>query len=166
MKQYPRETILQIPNNKAFKIIRGTVTKRINNKIITSHKDNEILLNITPLYTYQTEQITTGIFLELDSTLLNNYILKQTIQIELLLINDPIIKFTRYLYYKYLEKQVLCFYLEIKIKDLANNLKIEKRQLSTIITYLEKENIITKNNKLFIINNLQKLIELAYKKDY
>jgi len=51
------------------------------------------------------------------------------------------------------------------LKELSEYLKIEKRQLSKIITHLITINIISKQNKLIIIQNLNKLINISYSKD-
>lgn len=168
MNRYLTGTIL-IPKNtyitKAFKIKKGIITKRLENKIIKTYRDNQTILleqiDTISIYSYHIEQLTIGEWIDLDIDLLKKQAYDQNIHLELLLIDDPIIKVSRYIYYKYIEKQVLCFYLDIKIKDLAAYLKIENRQLSKIITYLIEINVISKQNKLIIIHNLQKLEKIA-----
>lgn len=171
MHKYLTGTILIEENTyitKAFKIIKGTISKRLNNNIIKVYKNTTILLEMidkTSIYSYHIEELTLGEWIDFDMDLLKEQHFKQSIHLELLLLNDPILKVTRYIYYKYIEKQVLCFYLEIKMKDLSDHLKIEKRQLSKIITYLINTNIISKQNKLIIIQDLLKLKNLVFSKD-
>jgi len=172
MEKYLRGTIIIKENTyitKAFKITKGTISKRINNNIIEIYKNNQTILleyidNIS-IYSYIAEELTIGEWIDLDIDLLKKQTQTQNIHLELLLINDPIIKVSRFIYYKYIEKQVLCFYLEMTLKELSEYLKIEKRQLSKIITHLITINIISKQNKLIIIQNLNKLINISYSKD-
>lgn len=178
MEKYLRNTTIIKKDNKVtkvFKIIKGTISKRIHNSIITTYKQDEIIaveyLNSESEYDYITEELTIGNWLNYEQITTENinYLLNtistKNRQIELLLINDPIIAFSRYIYYLHLEKKVDCFYLDKTISDLALYLKIEKRQLSKIITLLITENIITKNNKLIIIKDSLKLKQNAFKKD-
>lgn len=176
MNTYLRNTVIISKNThifKAFKITKGTITKRINNFIILTYKANDIValeyINELSDYDYYTEELTTGIWMDYDQILkeklLINIIKTKNIHIELLSINDPIIAISRYIYYLYLEKKVDCFYLDKSISELSIYLKIEKRQLSKIITFLISEEIISRNNKLIIIQNLDKLKSLAFRID-
>ena len=151
MEKYLRGTVIIKENTyitKAFKITKGIISKKINNNIIKTYKDNQTILleyiDTISIYSYTAEELTIGEWIDLDIDSLKKQTQTQNIHLELLSINDPIIKVSRFIYYKYIEKQVLGFYLEMTLKELSDYLKIEKRQLSKIITHLITINIISK----------------------
>ena len=178
MQKYLRGTKIITKNsliNKLFKIEKGTIAEYLNNQKITTYSKGDILpieyYKKNSIYDYISLELTTGIWINdyninTINEILSNKIIEQKRQLELLLINDPTIKLARFIYYKYIDKQVLSFYLDMKIKELSEFLKVKKREISETISLFTSKKILTKNNNLFIIHNLEMLIFEAFKNDY
>ena len=74
MEKYLRNTTIIKKDNKVtkvFKIIKGTISKRIHNSIITTYKQDEIIaveyLNSESEYDYITEELTIGNWLNYEN---------------------------------------------------------------------------------------------------
>ncbi len=91
---------------------------------------------------------------------------EKKIQVELLLIQDPVIKLSRYFLYEHLNKKTESFYITLSISELSTYLNISKTTLSETLNFLETRHILAKHNKLFNILNLEKLEAYAYHMDY
>lgn len=91
---------------------------------------------------------------------------EKKIQVELLLIQDPVIKLSRYFLYEHLNKKTESFYITLSISELSTYLNISKTTLSETLHFLETRQILAKHNKLFNILNLEKLEAYAYHIDY
>lgn len=87
-------------------------------------------------------------------------------QTELLLLNDPITKVARFLYFEYLNNQTASFYITLSIGDLSFYLHISKKELSEVLKYFESSEILSKHNMLFNILNKEKLEKIAYQKEF
>lgn len=160
------KTKILLKSEYVIKIEKGTIIELINNKIVKTYKKgNYIFYN--NIYTYITQELTIISYLSLNQIWNNLYynkilneILKQKLQIDILKKQDSLTKITTYLYLKYLEKNIPTFYID-KIETLSSELNIKKREISNNFSFLIKTNIITKQNKLIIINNLEKLKSLT-----
>lgn len=176
MKQYFRNEIIIKKNtqiNQVFKIVKGHI---INAKQTRIYKPNDYLFieqifyNPKTLDDYIALDLVAGEWINKDEIKNDFYIIlskmyqQEKNHNELLSINDPLIKFSRYLYFEYQNKQITSFYLTMGIKDLATYLNISN--LSEILHFLVNQKIITKHNKLFNILDIDKLEELAYRNDY
>lgn len=178
MKTYLRNEIIIKKNayiNQIFKITKGHVTNRKKTQIYQP-KDylflDQIFLNPYTLDEYYALDFVSGqwidkqdIPLEYISILSKMYQEKKN-QVELLLIQDPLIKLSRYLFFEYINKKTESFYITLSISELSIYLNITKDKLSEMIHFLESRQILAKHNKLFNILNITKLEEYAYHKDY
>ncbi len=87
---------------------------------------------------------------------------KEKAQNELLKIDDPIIKLSRYLYYQYEENKLLSFYLTITIEQLCYDIHLKHQDFLQSIAFLENTKVIKRGGKLMNIINLQKLKDYAF----
>lgn len=178
MKTYLRNEIIIEKNafiNQIFKITKGHITNRKKTQVYQP-KDyvflDQIFLNPYTLDEYYALDLVAvewidkqDIQLEYFSILSQMYQEKK-IQVELLLIQDPVIKLSRYFLYEHLNKKTESFYITLSISELSTYLNISKTTLSETLHFLETRHILAKHNKLFNILNLEKLEAYAYHMDY
>ncbi|MDE5546174.1 MAG: hypothetical protein K2I88_01790 [Anaeroplasmataceae bacterium] len=178
MKTYLRNEIIITKNayiNQIFKITKGHIT----NKRKTENygpKDylflDQIFYNPYTLDEYYALDLVAGEWIDkcdIDTSyfpILSKMIQEKKNQTELLLLNDPITKLSRYLYFEYLNNKTESFYITLSISDLSFYLHINKNSLSEVLKYLESKEIVSKHNKLFNILNIKKLETLAYQKEF
>ncbi|MDE6241908.1 MAG: hypothetical protein K2M08_05780 [Anaeroplasmataceae bacterium] len=178
MKTYLRNEIIITKNayiNQIFKITKGHIT---NTRKTESYgpKDylflDQIFYNPYTLDEYYALDLVAGEWIDkcdIDTSyfpILSKMIQEKKNQTELLLLNDPITKISRYLYFEYLNNKTESFYITLSISDLSIYLNLNKSTLSETLKYLESKEIISKHNKLFNILNIKKLEMLAYQTEY
>lgn len=95
-------------------------------------------------------------------TILAKQIIKEKAHNELLQINDPIIKMSRYLYYEFEARKLYTFYLTITIENLCQSLSISHQHFLEALSFLENKKIISRKNKLINLLNLPKLKFYAF----
>ncbi|MDE6407393.1 MAG: hypothetical protein K2K48_01140 [Anaeroplasmataceae bacterium] len=178
MKTYLRNEIIITKNayiNQIFKITKGHITNKRKTETY-GPKDylflDQIFYNPYTLDEYYALDLVAGEWIDkcdIDMNyfpILSKMIQEKKNQTELLLLNDPITKLSRYLYFEYLNNKTESFYITLSISDLSFYLHINKNSLSEVLKYLESKEIISKHNKLFNILNTKKLETLAYQKEF
>lgn len=178
MKTYFRNDIIQEKHthiSKIFKIIKGHITTRRKTKIYQANDYlflDQIFYNPYTLDDYIALDLVTGIWIEkteLDVSyfeILSKMLQEEKNHAELLQIIDPNTRFTRYLYFEYLNHKTESFYLTYSMGEAATYLCLKKADLAFAIHQLEHQQIIAKHNKLFNILNVKKLEDRAYLPDY
>ncbi len=178
MKTYLRNEIIIEKNafiNQIFKITKGHITNRKKTQIYQP-KDylflDQIFLNPYTLDEYYALDLVSGEWIDKQDIhmeyfhILSEMYQEKKNQVELLLIQDPIIKLSRYLFFEYINKKTESFYITLSIAELSIYLNIPKATLSETLHFLETRQILAKHNKLFNILNLEKLEAYAYHIDY
>lgn len=178
MKTYLRNEIIIVKNafiNQIFKITKGHITNKRKTEIY-GPKDylflDQIFYNPYTLDEYYALDLVAGEWIDkcdIDMNyfpIISKMIQEKKNQTELLLLNDPITKLSRYLYFEYLNNKTESFYITLSISDLSSYLNINKNNFSEALKYLESKEIISKHNKLFNILNIKKLETLAYQKEF
>lgn len=177
MKTYLRNEIIYPKNSyihQVFKIIKGHITTKEKN-IIYKPNDylflDQIFYNPISLTEYIALDLVVGEWIDKEQIDMSYFLLLSKMyqekknQTELLLIQDPITKIARYLYFEYQNKKTESFYLTLSITELSAYLNISKANISEAIHFLNSREIIAKHNQLFNILNIKKLEEYAYIKD-
>ena len=178
MKTYLRNEIIITENayiNQIFKITKGHIT----NKRKTENygpKDylflDQIFYNPYTLDEYIALDLVAGEWIDkcdIDLSyfsILSKKLQEKKNQVELLLIQDPIIKVSRYFYFEYINNKTESFYITLSIKELAMYLNITSNTLSETLQFLKSKQILDKHNKLFNIINSSLLKKYAYHKDW
>ena len=177
MKNYFRNEVVVkkgIYINQVFKIVKGHIVDEAKTKI---YKPNDYLLleyiylNSFSSTNYIALDRVSGIWLDkkdIDLSyfqIISKMYLEEKNHTELLLIKDELTRLTRYLFFEYLNNQLLSFYLSLSQSDLANYLNITPKNLSYYLNFLKSKNIIAKHNQLYNILDLKQLELYAYTKD-
>lgn len=163
--------------NNCFHLITGLVAEQKENTIIYYYQPNEyiyltdLFTNTTATSNYIALQNSTGYWLTKTEILnqSNQYLTLLSLQIqkekalnELLQINDPITKISRYLYYEFESKKLYSIYITMTIDLLCQWLAISHQNLLDALRFLENKQIISKKNKLINLINLSKLKFYAF----
>lgn len=177
MKTYLRDEIIIQKNvyiNQIFKITKGHITNKRKTEIY-GPKDylflDQVFYNPYTLDEYYALDFVAGEWIDkkdLDTRyfpILSKMYQEKKNQTELLLLQDPITKLSRYLLFEYQNKKTESFYITLSIAELSVYLNITKESLSETIHFLISRKIIAKHNKLFNILNIQQLNNYAYIKD-
>lgn len=179
-KQYFRGTTL-IQNgyicSKCYQIQTGIIEEKKENQVINIYKAgdyillNELLTSTCTTSTFIAKQNCSGVWISKTEILENarTYLSVLASQVqkvkkyyELLQIQEPIVKISRYLFYEYELKNLSVIYLTITIEQLCKNLSIKHSNLLETFTFLENKNVIARKNKLINIINVQKLKFYAF----
>ena len=178
MKNYFRNEIIIKENeylDKVFEIIKGNILEENTNRIYSKGDllfIDKIYYNSYATSNYLSLNLVSGKWINKNEittkhlSILANMYQSEKIHNELLLINDPLIKVSKYLLYEYKNKKTQSFYIDKSLSDLAIYLNINKKSLSDSINHLISKQIIAKHNKLFNIINITQLNKQAYLKDY
>ena len=178
MKTYLRNEIIIQKNvyiNQIFKITKGHITNRRKTEIYKSNDYlflDQIFYNSYTLDEYYALDMVAGEWIDKQNIDMNYFSILSTMyqekknQTELLLLQDPIIKVSRYLFFEYQNKKTESFYITLSITELSVYLNMTKESLSDSIQFLKNQNIIAKHNKLFNIINITLLEKQAYQKDW
>lgn len=173
MKLYLTNSIVKHKNeyiNKILFIEKGIILEEKTKKIFKEHSYiflEYIHLNkmTTSNYIAKTMTIVKWIdFEDIDlsiNKILSYELYKTKKHNDLLLIKDPYIKISRYIYYEYEFKGAPSFYI-LALKELAIYLSISLSNVSSAINYLINKKIISKHNKLINILNIKSLEEQAF----
>ncbi|MDE5715861.1 MAG: hypothetical protein K2I42_07020 [Anaeroplasmataceae bacterium] len=178
MKTYFRnETIIKKNTyiNQIFQITKGHITNKKGTEIYKP-KDylflDQIFYNPYTLDDYIALDLVAGQWIdksEIDFSyfsILSQILLEKKNHVELLLIQDPIIKVSRYILFEYRNKKTESFYFTFSIAELAIFLNLRKETLSQTLLFLKDKKIIDKHNKLLNIINLSLLEKYAYRLDW
>lgn len=178
MKTYLRNEIIIQKNvyiNQIFKISKGHI---INKKHTEFYKPNDYLFldqifcNSYTLDDYIAVDLVAGEWIDKNDIDMSYFLILSTMyqekknQVELLLLQDPITKLSRYLYFEFINKKTESFYITLSIAELSVFLNISKDKLSEVIQFLKNKRIIDKHNKLFNIINISLLEQYAYRSDW
>lgn len=177
MAKYLTNTIIKHKNeyiDKLFYIEKGIVLEKTTNKIYNEHSYiflNYIYQRQYSISDYITKSLVIGSWVDfnnLDISFINimsssiNKLIKHN---EILMLSDPLIKLSRYIYYEYLTKENVSFYIP-SIKELSIYLNVNHKDLSHYLTHLINLNIVSKHNKLLTILNIKSLEDKAFLLDY
>lgn len=178
MKTYLRNETIIIKDayiNQIFKITKGHIANKSKTQI---YKPNDyvfldqIFYNPYTLDEYIALDLVVGEWIDkcdIDITyfpILSQMYQEKRNQVELLLIQNPIIKVSRYLYFEYMNNKTESFYIILSMKDLALYLNLSLELLSQTLKFLKSKQILDKHNKLFNIINIDLLKKYAYHKDW
>lgn len=178
MKTYLRNETIITENayiNQIFKITKGHITNKRKTETY-GPKDylflDQIFYNPYTLDEYYALDLVAGEWIDKCDIDLSYFLIlskrfqEKKNQVELLLIQDPIIKVSRYFYFEYLNNKTDSFYITLSIKDLALYLNLSSDTLSETLQFLKSKQILDKHNKLFNIINVNLLRKYAYHKDW
>lgn len=177
MKTYLRNEIIIQKNvyiNQIFKITKGHITNRRKTEIYKSNDYlflDQIFYNSYTLDEYYALDMVAGEWIDKQNIDMNYFPIlsskyqEKKNQTELLLLQDPIIKVSRYLFFEYQNNKTESFYITLSIAELSVYLNISKSSLSETIHFLISKQIIAKHNHLFNILDIIKLENYAYIKD-
>ncbi|MDE7106125.1 MAG: hypothetical protein K2O22_03070, partial [Anaeroplasmataceae bacterium] len=159
MKTYLRNETIITENayiNQIFKVTKGHITNKRKTEIY-GPKDylflDQIFYNPYTLDEYYALDLVAGEWIDkcdIDLcyfSILSKRFQEKKNQVELLLIQDPIIKVSRYFYFEYLNNKTDSFYITLSIKDLALYLNISSDTLSETLQFLKSKQILDKHNK-------------------
>ncbi len=163
--------------NNCFHLLTGLVAEQKENTIVSYYQPNDYIY-LTELFTTTTAtssyialQNSSGYWLTKTEilnqsnqylTLLSMQIQKEKALNELLQINDPITKVSRYLFYEFESKKLYTIYITMTIELLCQWLAISHQNLLSALRFLENKQIISKKNKLINLINLSKLKFYAF----
>lgn len=179
-KQYTRGSLF-IPQgyicSQCFLIQTGIIEELKEKKQIKQYKSNDYIL----LEALLTGEATTSSYYVLQScsgywiskteimenanqylVILAKQFIKEKAHKELLLLNDPIIKISRYLYYEFESRKLYTFYLTTTIESLCQSLSISHKHFLEALSFLENKSIISRKNKLINLLSLSKLKFYAF----
>ena len=178
MKTYLRNEIIITKNafiNQVFKITKGHITNR-NQTEIYQKEDylflDQIYYNPYTLDEYYALDMVAGEWIDKQNIdmsyfpILSKMFQEKKNQTELLLLQDPITKVARYLFFEYQNKKTESFYITLSIAELSVYLNIEKDILSQSLQFLKDKKIVDKHNKLFNIISITLLEKYAYRLDW
>ena len=162
-------------------IKRGTISTK-KNIIKNTFSQNELIglqylfsTKGTYIYDYIAQSLTTiesitkdELLNDLDElqsflTTLSDYTIKLELHRDILLLPTPLKKISLYLYQEYLTQESTTFYIKFLKRDLSIYLNIPPRILSKELLYLQNNNIISYQNKLYTIIDIDKLIKIIEK---
>ncbi|MDE7162229.1 MAG: hypothetical protein K2N65_05680, partial [Anaeroplasmataceae bacterium] len=142
MKTYLRNEIIIPENayiNQIFKITKGHITNKRKTEIYQKGDYlflDQIFYNPYTLDEYYALDMVAGEWIDKQAItmayfpILSKMHQEKKNQTELLLLNDPITKVSRYFYFEYLNNKTDSFYITLSIKDLALYLNISSKALS------------------------------------
>ncbi|MDE7263782.1 MAG: hypothetical protein K2N64_03895 [Anaeroplasmataceae bacterium] len=161
--------------NQVFKITKGHITNKKHTQVYNP-KDylflDQIFYHPYTLDEYYALDLVAGEWIdkgEIDASylpILSKMYQEKKNQVELLLIQDPKIRVSRYFYFEMINNKTESFYITLSITELAFYLNLPKGKLSDILSFLETKHILSKHNKLFNILDFKLLEYYAFATDY
>lgn len=164
-----------------FKIKRGSISKMDHHQEVQIFQKDDILF-LEELFsypyskhTYTANCVVVGQWIskkeilenaEYYFSILSKMSQRKSTHNELMILQDPILKVSRYFYFEYQNNQVLSFYTSMSMSELSKFLLLERKCLLDALGFLKSQNILAQQNKLFNILSLEKLEYYAYRTDY
>lgn len=183
IKKYNRGTILcskDIVINECFQIQIGQIEEQKEKRLIKIYQPQEYVL-LKELFIHSisssvfiVSQNTTGKWISKneilnDSAFYLSILAKELQQfqltIELIKIKDPLIKYTRYLYYKYQKDKNTNIYRTTTTLNFCQELQLPHESYLKAIAFLEHQKIIKRTNKLIQILDVNLLTHYAFLKE-